>query len=85
MAEHRPADFAPRREAKPRVRIVECRLDPGAVEKIAGEVFAARLTHLVGFEERAANAVLRVLAEAVPCVGVGLDGALQQILQEVLD
>jgi len=85
MAEDRPADFAPRREAKSRVGVVECRLNASAFEQIAREVFAARLAHAIGFEERAANAGFRVFAETIPGIGFRLHRSVEQVFQKVFD
>ncbi len=81
MPKDRPAYFPPRRQAEPRVRVVECRLNPSAVEEIACEVFAACLAHLFGLEERAANAMLCMLAETIPSVGVRLCCSVEEVFQ----
>jgi hypothetical protein len=85
VAKDRPTNFTPRRQAKPRVRIVECRLNSSAIEEIASEMLAARLAHLVGFEERAAYAVLCMLAEPVPSIGIGLNRSVEKIFEKFFD
>jgi hypothetical protein len=82
VAKDRPANFTPRRQAKPRVRVVECRLNSSAIEEIASEMLAARLAHLVGFEERAAYAVLCMFAEPVPSIGIGLNRSVEEIFEK---
>jgi hypothetical protein len=81
VTKDRPAHFAPRRQSEPRVRIVECRLNPRAVEQISCEVLAARLAHLFGLEERAANALLCMLAETIPSLGVRFCRSVEEVFQ----
>ena len=79
------AYLAARCETETSIRVVECRLDAGAVKEISREVLAARLAHLVGFEERAAYAVLCVLAKTVPRVGVRFYRPVEQFFQKSVD
>ena len=82
MAEDRPAYFAPRRQAKSRIRVVECRLNASPFKQITCKVFAASLAHAVRFEKRAADAGLCMFAETVPRVGFRFDGSAQKIFQK---
>jgi hypothetical protein len=82
VTKDRPANFTPRRQAKPRVRIVECRLNSCAIEEVASEMLAARLAHFVGLEERAAYAVLCMFAEPVPSIRIGLNRSVEEIFEK---